>query len=176
VPQTEKKMEQTKFRKVYPLLSLYHQVVDAALAREILCEFGFRVRRDGDNLNVANGEPGNGLYFKKDECPEVGGLYVDEGWYMGTLYRNTAGEIVSGMNSPWMELVDSERLLCLLTKRLCPEFVAADCDYIGNGARQRHYLSEWIRALREWATAHEVEQKTLTAIDGRSVPVSVTLG
>ena len=112
----------------------YFQVVELSYAKRVLLELNMSFKRlDADYLEV---------YSDEKKTTPIGKLFIDEGFFTGTMHENGIRA-----SDPCWELVDGERWLAMIVKKLSPEFKAEPGPYIGSGKNQRHMMSQWENEL-----------------------------
>ena len=129
-------------------LSRSADVIDAALAREILWRCGYGARREGDDIVVYPERNTSSLYVRLDrdgdeEIESISHLVTDEGHQQDCLRAD--GTV--GSNMPWIEMCDMNALLRLIVKRYDPKREYDRSPYMGRGSSARFMHSQYCIAL-----------------------------
>jgi len=136
-------------------LSRTADVIEYGLLREVLFRLGYGAVRDGDYLKVYGKRENGSLYVNeagRDACKHVCDIYVDEGYQSDCLTSN--GNV--GMNKLWMEMCSMNNLLRLIVDRLDPEHEIESSPFIGRGFTARHYHKQYVSAIDDLGSDHEV--------------------
>jgi len=131
-------------------------VIEHRTFRFVAGQLGWHLRREGDNIIVFPHVAGSPMYMSKDAeqlhgIVPLGTLYVDEGYFDGTLYASCKGtmphEFTVRSSYSFDEVVDGTSVFRMLASTLAPNATYEKNPFIGQGRAQRFMQAQYCRVL-----------------------------